>query len=160
MFPLGLLSQDCKIVPILSYSSESATRTSEVIDTLGYRGCLIVIHNAAVNNSAAHTTKLAHSDAVTNETTLSSGADIEGTSQAVSTADDHIMYYDGKPTKRYVQLTYTKDAAQVSAQSAVAYLYNSKKRVTTHGAGSSTVGEGTAAVAGETTAVGWVSGTA
>lgn len=160
MFPLGQLSQDVKIVPILSYGSESATRTSEVIDTKGYRGLCVVVHNAAVHDSAVHLLKLAHSDAVTNETTLSSGADIEGTSQAVSTTDHTVQYIDGKPGKRYVQLTVTKDAAQVSAQSAIAYLYNSKDRPITAAAGSSTVGEGTAATSGELNAFGWVSGTA
>lgn len=160
MFPLGNLSQDAKIVPILSYGSESATRTSEVIDTRGFRNLLVIVHSAAVHDSAAHSLKLAHSDAVTNETTLSSGADIEGTAQAVSTADNTVHYIDGKPTKRYVQLTVTKDAAQASAQSAIAILYNSKDRPVTHGTGTSTVGEGTAAVAGELTSTGWVTGTA
>lgn len=160
MFPLGKASQDIKIVPILSYASESSTRTSEVIDTKGYKGLLVVMHSAAVHDSAAHTIKLAHSDAVTNETTLSSGADIEGTSQAVSTADNTVHYIDGKPRLRYVQLSVVKDAAQVSAQSAIAYLYNSKERPVTHAAGTSTVGDGTAAVAGELNATGWVTGTA
>lgn len=160
MFPLGKFSQDIRIVPILSYASESSTRTSEVIDTKGFTGLCVVMHSAAVHDSAAHTIKLVHSDTATNETTLSSGADIEGTSQAVSTTDNTLHYIDGRPTKRYVMLTVTKDAAQASAQSAVAYLYNGKDRPITAAAGSSTVGEGTAAVAGELNATGWVSGTA
>jgi hypothetical protein len=161
MFPLGNLSQDAKIVPILSYASESSDRTSEVIDTKGYRNVLIVMHNAAINNSAAHAYELAHSDAVTNETTLSSGTDIEGTSLAIATdGDDKVQYYDGRPTKRYMQLRVNKDAAQVSAQSAIAYLYNGTGvRPVTQAAGSSTVGEGTGAVSGEATYTGWISGT-
>jgi hypothetical protein len=160
MFPLGMLSQDAKIIPILSAATaESSDRTSEVIDTLGYRGLLILVHSGVVHDSAAHVLELEHSDAVTNETTLSSGADVEGTSQALSTTDHTLHYIDGKPTKRYVQLVVNKDAAQTSAQTAVAILYNSKSRPVTHGLGSSTVGEGTAAVAGELNATGWVSGT-
>lgn len=160
MFPLGNMSQDMKIVPILSYASESSTRTSEVVDTLGYKNLCVVMHSAAVHDSAAHTIKLAHSDAVTNETTLSSGADIEGTSQAVSTTDNTVHYIDGKVGKRYVQLSVVKDAAQASAQSAIAYLYNGDYRPVTQSLGTSTVGEGTAAVAGEGNFTGWVTGTA
>lgn len=160
MFPLGNLSQDAKIVPILSYASESSTRSSEVVDTLGYKNLCVIVHSAAVHDSAAHSLKLVHSDAVSNETTLSDGADVEGTSQAVSTADNTVHYIDGKPTKRYVMLSVVKDAAQASAQSAIAILYNSKRRPVTHAGGTSTVGDGTAAVAGELNATGWVTGTA
>lgn len=159
MFPLGNLSEDAKIVNILAYASESSDRTSDVIDTLGYRNLLILMHSAAVHNSAAHAYELQHSDTATNETTLSSGTDIEGSSLAISTDDNVLHYYDGRPTKRYIQLVVNKDAAQASAQSAVAILYNGDQRVTTHGAGTSTVGEGVAAVSGEKTMTGWVSGT-
>lgn len=160
MFPLGNLSQDAKIVPILSYSSVSTPRTSEVIDTLGFRNCLILIHHAAVHDSAAATMDLSHSDAVTNETTLSSGADIEGSSLTVSTADNKVQYWDGKPTKRYLQVNINNDDAQVTAQTGMAILYNADSVPTTHGLGTSTVGEGTATAAGEGTFTGWVSGTA
>lgn len=159
MFPLGNLSQDAKIVPILAYASESSDRTSDVIDTKGFKNLMILMTSAAVHNSAAHAYELQHSDTATNETTLSSGTDIEGSSLAISTDDNVVHYYDGKPTKRYIQLVVNKDAAQASAQSAVAILYNSKDRPTTHGAGSSTVGEGVAASTGEGNFAGWVSGT-
>lgn len=160
MFPLGNLSEDAKVVNILAYASESSDRTSDVIDTKGYRNVLILMHSAAVHNSAAHAYELQHSDVATNETTLSSGTDIEGSSLAISTDDNVLHYYDGKPTKRYLQLVVNKDAAQASAQSAVAILYNgTSPRPVTHGAGTSTVGEGVAAVSGEKTMTGWVSGT-
>lgn len=153
------LSQDAKIVPILAYASATTDRTSDVIDRRGFRNVLIVITNAAVHDSAAHTYKLQHADAATNETTLSSGADVEGTSQPVNTTDNTVQYIDGKPTKPYLQLVVAKDATQASAQSAVAILYNGS-RPTVHGDGTSTVGEGVAAAAGELNGTGWVTGTA
>lgn len=158
--PLGNLSEDAKVVPILAYASQSTARSSEVIDTFGYRNCYIAVYHAGVHDSAAATMKLQHSDTATNETTLSSGADISGSSQTISTTDNTFQYYDGRPTKRYLQLNIVNDAAQVSAQVAVAILYNSKFCPVTAAAGSSTVGEGTTAVAGEQTFGSWVSGTA
>lgn len=158
--PLRNLSEDCKVVPILSYASVSTARTSEVIDTKGYRNVYIGIHHAGVHDSAAATMNLAHSDAATNETTLSSGADILGTSQAISTTDNSFQYWDGQPTKRYLQVEIANDGAQVTAQTGFAILYNSKSRPITQAAGSSTVGEGTTAVGGEQTFGGWTTGTA
>jgi hypothetical protein len=158
--PLGNLSEDCKVIPILNYASQSSSRNSEVIDTFGYRNCYIGIQNAAVADTAAATYKLVHSDAVTNETTLSGGADILGSSQAVNTTDYSFQYYDGRPGKRYIQLAVTADAAQLTAQTGFVVLYNSKFAPVTAAAGTSTVGEGTGAVAGEATFTGWTSGTA
>jgi len=159
MSPLGLLSQDAKIVNIYAYASGTATATSDVIDTVGYRGLCVVIINAAVHDSAVTVFKLSHSDTATNETTLASGADIAGTSQACSIVDNTVQYIDGHPAKRFVQLTITKDATNASAHTAVAILYNGKSRPTIHGLGTATVGEGVAATAGET-AGSWTTGTA
>ncbi len=157
--PLGNLSQDCKVIPILSYASQSSDRNSEVIDTLGFRNLYIGIQNAAVADTAAAAYELNHSDAVTNETTLSSGANIATTSQAVNTTDNTFQYYDGRPTKRYIQLTVNNDAAQLTAQSGFAVLYNSKLSPVTQALGTSVVGEGVGTTAGEQTFTGWVSGT-
>lgn len=153
------LSQDAKLVPILSYASATTNRTSDVIDARGFRNVMIIITNAAVHDSAAHTYKLQHADAASDETTLTAGADVEGTSQTVNTTDNTVQYIDGRVTKPFLQLVVTKDATQASAQSANAILYNGP-RPTTHGLGNSTIGEGVAAAAGELTGVGWVTGTA
>ncbi len=156
--PLGNLSQDCKVIPILNYASQSSDRNSEVIDTFGYRNLYIGLQNAAVADSAAAAYELNHSDAVTNETTLSGGAAILGSSQAINTTDNTFQYYDGRPTKRYIQVAVNNDAAQLTAQSGFAVLYNSKFCPVTAGDGTSTVGEGTAAVSGEQTFTGWTTG--
>ncbi len=148
--PLGKFYEDVKIVPIASYASANSDRTSEVIDTAGYGGCCVVVHHAAVHDSAAYDIYLASSDAVTDQNTLSSGANVASSSQTVAgTDDDTVRYIDFIPEKRYYQVTFNKDATNACAESAVAYLYNAKSRPVTQAAGGSTVGEGTGAVAGE-----------
>lgn len=138
-----------KIVPIASYASANSDRTSEVIDCLDVEAVRIVIHHAAVHDSATYAITLQHADAASNETTLTSGADVYGSSQTVAAADDDTArYIDFVPTKRFYQVTFNKDATNVCAESAIAYL-RMKTRPVTHAAGSSTIGDGTAAVNGE-----------
>lgn len=149
-----------KTVPILNYASQTTARTSEVIDTKGFGRVYIGIQHAAVHDSAVATMNLAHSDAVTNETTLSGGADVLGTSQAISTTDNTFQYWDGTPTKRYLQVEIANDGAQATAQSGFAILYNAKNKPIAAALGTSTVGEGTGTVTGEATMAGWTTGTA
>ena len=148
-----------RIVPIASYASANSDRTSEVIDCANAAAVRIVVHHAAVHDSATYTIKLQHADAASDQTTLTSGADVSTSSQTVGgTDDDKARYFDFYPTKRYYQVVFDKDATNACAESAIAYLYM-KDRPVTHGAGGSTIGEGTAAVTGET--IGYaVSGTA
>ena len=150
-FPCGKFAEDVKVVPILSYANANSDRTSEVIDTAGYGGCFVVVHFAAVNDSVTEDIYLASSDAVTDENTLSSGANVASSSQTVTgtTADNTVQYIDFIPEKRYYQLVVNKDASNASAESAVAYLYNAKSRPVTQSTGNTVVGEGTGAVTGE-----------
>lgn len=148
--PFGNFYEDVKIVPIASYVSANSDRNSEVIDTLGYGGCCVVVHHAAVGNSGTFDVYLASSDAVTDENTLSNGANVANSSQAVADADDNtVKYIDFKPDKRYYQVVFNKDASTTYAESAVAYLYNAKTRPVVQATGNTTVGEGTGAVTGE-----------
>ena len=150
MFPFHRFYEDVKIVPIASYASANSDRNSEVIDTAGYGGCCVVVHHAAVGNSGAYDIYLASSDAVTDENTLSSGANVANSSQTVADADDNaVKYFDFIPEKRYYQMVFNKDAATTYAESAVAYLYNAKRRPVTQSTGNTTVGEGSGVVAGE-----------
>lgn len=149
-FPCGKFAEDVKVVPILSYANANSDRTSEVIDTAGYGGCFVVVHFAAVDNSVTEDIYLASSDAVTDENTLSSGANVASSSQTVAGTDDNtVKYIDFIPEKRYYQLTVNKDATNPSAESAIAYLYNTKSRPVTQSTGNTVVGEGTGAVTGE-----------
>lgn len=148
--PLGVFSEDVKIVPILSYASAATDRTSEVIDTKGFGRCVIPVHFAAIVTNSVCDIYLQNADAASNETTLTSGANVAGSSQTVADdADNKVFYIDFIPTKRFYQLVVNKDATNATAESAVAYLYHSKDRPVTHGAGTSTIGDGTAAVTGE-----------
>jgi hypothetical protein len=150
--PLGVLSEDCKFVSILDgLQTVAATdRTSDVIDTAGFGRCLIAVKFLTVHNSATQNIFLQSSDVETNETTLDSGEDVLGSSQVVAGTDDNkIRYIDFIPEKRFYQLNVNKDATNAGDECAFAILYHSKDRPVTHGAGTSTVGEGTAAVVGE-----------
>lgn len=138
-----------RIVPIASYASAASDRTSEVIDCSNAAAVRIAVHHAAVHDSATYAITLQHSDAASDHTTLTSGADVLGSSQTIAgTDDDKVRYIDFVPTKRYYQVTFNKDGTNACAESAVAYLYM-KDRPVTHAAGGTTIGEGTAAVTGE-----------
>lgn len=136
-----------EIVPIASYASANSDRTSEVIDCLDAAALRIVVHHAAVHDDATYAITLQHADAASNETTLTSGADVEGSSQTIGDDDNVITYWDLVPTKRYYQVTFNKDATNACAESAVAYIYR-KDRPVTHAGGTSGIGDGTAAVTG------------
>lgn len=149
-FSRGNFYENVKIVPILSYVSAATDRTSEVIDTRGYGRCVIVVHLAAVHDSSVANIFLQSADAASNETTLTSGADVLGSSQTIAGTDDNkAKYIDFAPDKRFYQLTVNKDATNAVAESGVVLLYQSRVRPVTHATGSSTIGEGTGAVAGE-----------
>lgn len=150
-FPFTRFAKDVKIVPILSFVNANADRTSEVIDTNGYGGCCIVVHFATINDSAVMTIRLSSSDAVTDENTLSGGANVATSSQSVdaANADNDVKYIDFIPDKRYYQLVVDKDATNASMECAVAYLYNAKERPVTQSTGNTVVGEGTGEVLGE-----------
>ncbi len=146
------LSARTKIVSILGPDAAgSSSVNSDVIDTLGFDGCLIVVQFGAIVSGAVTSIKLQHADAATNNTTLTSGADISTSSQTVADDDDDQIFYIDviEPTKRYLQLAVTK-ATQNSTVSIIAILYNSKSsQPTTHGAGGATVGEGEGLTQGE-----------
>jgi hypothetical protein len=149
-FPFGRFYEDVKIVPILSYVNANSDANSEVIDTAGYGGCCIVVHHGVINDSATANYYLTSSDAVTDENTLSSGANVATSNQAVAGTDDNkVLYFDFIPEKRYYQMVFDKDATNAVSGSAIAYLYNAKARPVTQSTGNTTVGEGTGAVSGE-----------
>lgn len=136
-------SQDVRIVPILTYASGTADRTSKVIDTKGFDGCLVAVHFGTIATSAVTDIFLRHADAASDADTLTSGADVAGTSQTVADDDDNeVKYIDVlHPTKRFLQLTVNKDATNACAESAVAYLYRSHSTVpVTHAEGTGTSG--------------------
>lgn len=138
-----------KIVPIASYASANSDRNSEVLDTLGAAAVRIIIHHATIAAGSVMNAYLTHADAASDETTLTSGADVLGSSQAVADDDDNTVHYiDFIPTKRFYQLVFNKDATNVAAESAIALLYM-KNRPVTHAGGTSGIGDGTGAVVGE-----------
>lgn len=141
--------ENVKIVPVLTHGTGTADRNGEVIDTLGFDRCCVVVHFAAIA-SGAGVIKLQQSDTATDQTTLSSPSDVLGSSQAVGATDDNgAKYIDFRPTKRYVQLVVDKDGVNASDESAIAYLYQADETPVTHAGGTTAVGDGTGAVVGE-----------
>jgi hypothetical protein len=140
-----------RMVPCLSYASGTADRTSTVIDTKGFDGLCVVTHFATIAASAVTNIYLQHADAATDNDTLTSGADVVGTSQTVAADDDNELKYIDlrKPTKRYYQLVVNKDATNACAESAVAYLYGPHELPVTQAEGSGTVGGGADITEGE-----------
>lgn len=143
-------STDIRVVPILDYASGTADRVSNVIDTKGYDGCFIAVHFAAIAASVDCDIYLQEANAASDATTLTSGADLAGTSQDIAADDDDEVYYIEvkRPLKRFLQLNINNDATNATAQSAVAYLYGGDTKPVTHATGSGT-SEGTEPVSGE-----------
>ncbi len=149
-FPTGRFSEDVKIVPIFSYANANSDANSEVIDTKGYGGLCIVVHHGVINDSATANYYLTSSDAASDENTLTGGANVALSNQAVAGTDDNkAIFFDGIPEKRYYQMVFDKDATNAVSGSAIAYLYNAKDRPVTQASGNTTIGEGTGAVTGE-----------
>lgn len=148
--PVQSFAKDVKIVPILSYASANSDRNSEVIDTVGYDKCTIVVHFATIAANAVTSMYLTHADAASDENTLTSGANVATSSQSIADSDDNkVKYMEFVPSKRYYQLVMDKDASNACAESAIAYLYRADKVPVTHAGGTNTIGDGTGAVAGE-----------
>lgn len=143
---------DIQIMPILTaLSADAATdRTSEVIDTKGFSRVCVMYHCGPQHNSSVCNIYLQHADAASDQTTLTSGADVLGSSQTIAGTDDgNVKYIDFIPTKRFYQLTVNKDATNATNESAIAYLYNAATFPVTHAAGGTGAGTGTGSVAGE-----------
>lgn len=140
-------TQECRILPCYSYVSGTADVTSTVIDTKGFDSVAIVVHLAAIATGSVCDLFLQEADAASNSSTLTSGADLAGSSVTVADDDDNQVFVIEvcKPLKRFLQLTINKDASNAVAASAVAYLYNADAVPTTHAEGTGTSG-GTAVV--------------
>lgn len=161
-FPKGFLCHEAKITTILDILGTAAAtdRTSKVIDTAGYDKCLILVKMGAIEASAVQSLKVQHADAASDADTLTSGADIAGSAQTIAADDDQEgKFVDIRPSKRYLQLVIDKDTTHTSDECAFALLYNAESINTTHGDGTSTIGEGSEPVTGEVIAAA-ASGTA
>lgn len=134
--------KDVRIVPILTYASANSDRVSKVIDTRGFDSCTVVVHFGTIASSAVTDIYLQEADAASDADTLTSGANLAGSSQTVADDDDNeVKYIDiNKPLKRFLQLNVNKDATNATAESAVAYLYNADKVLVTQAEGTGTSG--------------------
>jgi hypothetical protein len=149
---VAVVKSDVQIMPILTPLTADANsdRTSEVIDTKGYGRVCILYHCGPQHNSSVCNIFLQQADAASNETTLTSGADVLGSSQTIAGTDDgNVKYIEFIPTKRFYQLTVNKDATNATNEGAIALLYRAGIKPVTHAAGGTGAGTGTGSVAGE-----------
>jgi len=123
------LAQHIKITSALDYASGTATREGAIIDMLGYRGIIMVVHLAAIAGSAVVGFK-AQQDTVVGFT---GAADLLGSNQVPADNDDNqLMGLEiWEPTERFLRLVITKDGAYACAESAVYYQYGAINRPTT-----------------------------
>lgn len=131
-----------RIVPCLSYASGTSDVTSKVIDTKGFDAVAIVVHCATIATGAVTDIYLQEADAASDADTLTSGADLAGSSVTIADDDDNqaFVIQVNKPLKRFLQLAVNKDATNAWAGSAIAYLYNADAVPTTHAEGTGTSG--------------------
>ena len=125
------LSSDAKIVPLLQPLAADAesTRVTPVLDTSGFTSLLLLVYFGTIEAEAATSLSLAHADAASDANTLTSGAAVEGSSQTIADDDDGTLrYIEVVPTKRFYQLTVTKDGEETSNEAVVAVLYGSDKK--------------------------------
>lgn len=119
--------KDCKIITVGDYASASADRKLPTagLDCNGFTKLCIIIKWATIAAGAVTSVKLQHSDT----TTDGDFADVATSAQTI--ADD----YDNKITviealfltKRYYRILIDKDAANNTAESAVALLHGVDK---------------------------------
>lgn len=118
------LFQDAKIFPCLAYAAGTADRNGTEIDTAGYDTVTIVVQFATIAAGAVTSVKL-QQDTVTG---MGTAADLLGTGQTVAADDDDEckVIEIHNPRERFLRVVVDKDAANSTAESAVAYLYNGR----------------------------------
>jgi hypothetical protein len=132
---VGLFSHDVKIVQAVTVTAGAAGTSainSSVIDMSGYGAVCFIVQFGAIVSGAVTSIK-AQQDITS---AMSTAADLAGTNQTVAdTADDTVFYVDIRnPQKDFVRLVISR-ATQNATCSAIAVLYRSRIKPTTHGAG-------------------------
>lgn len=107
----------------LAPATGSASRNGVALDVRGYAGAAFVVHFGTVAAGSDHSVVLQGSNDGTNWSNLS------GWTYAVAAAlSDTVAIVDvGRPRHRYLRLAITKDGANASTESAVAYRYHANR---------------------------------
>ena len=126
---INTIMKDAKVADALDYGTGTTTRTSAIIDTAGFEGCAFIVKLATIASSAVNTVTVASGD----DSGMSDGADLLGSSQVVAADDDNqVRVVDiFRPKERYLQLSLNKDGTNACAESAVAILYGAHNKPTT-----------------------------
>lgn len=132
---VGLFSHDTKIVQAITVTAGAAGTSvinSTAIDMGGYGAVCFIVQFGAIVAGAATSIKAQQ------DTTAAFGApaDLLGSNQTIAdTDDDKVFYVDiREPQKDFVRLVISR-ATQNATCSAIAVLYRSRVKPTTHGTG-------------------------
>lgn len=123
-------SKNIKCDPILSYTSGTADRTSDIIDMKSFDSVAIVVHFAAIAAGATTSLKLYGST----DSGMASPVQLTDFNTTVADDDDNQIFVLDctRPGFRYLRLTVDKDATNATAESAVAYQYDAQSLPVTH----------------------------
>ncbi len=120
------ITQNHAIKKALVYTSGSASRNGLAIDMAGFDTCCFVVQFATIAASAVTTIK-AQQDTTS---AMSTAQDIAGSAISVADDDDDELRFleIHNPGKRFLRVVITKNGVNASAESAVAYLFNGRKK--------------------------------
>lgn len=124
---MSYINETLKIDPCLSYASGTTDRTSDIIDTAGFRGAMFVVHFATIAAGATTSVKV-HQSAASN---MASSTLLKTMTVADNDDNELVVVEINRPTQRYLQLTIDKDASNATAESAVVYMTGGRYRPVT-----------------------------
>ena len=100
-----------------------------VIDMQGFEAVRFIVGFGAIVGGAATSVKVLQGAAKTNDTTLTSGADLAGTGITVADDDDNTLVITDliKPQERYVQVQVLRATQNSTVDLVIAELYGARK---------------------------------
>jgi hypothetical protein len=121
------LSAAAKVTTALDYASANADRDGAGLDMSGFEGVLMVVKFAAIAAGAVTSIKAQQSD---DDGVADAYSDLLGSKIDVAADDDNQIFIIDlvKPRKRFVRLVVDKDAANVTAESALYIQYGAHKK--------------------------------
>lgn len=125
------LTNKVKTIRVHAPAAAGATDITDcaVVDTAGYEGVRFIVGFGAITSGAVTSVKVQQAAAITSATALTSGADLEGTSDAVLDTDDNKLVISDiiRPRERYVQVHILRATQNSVVDLVIAELYGASK---------------------------------
>lgn len=122
-----------KILTQIAHAPVAAGSTDvtdcNVIDTQGYEGVRFIVGFGTITTGAVTSIRAQQSDVKASATSLTNGADLEGSGIAVGDGDDNklVIMDIYRPRERYVQLVIKRATQNAVVDFAIAELYGARK---------------------------------